>query len=114
MGQSMLPDTIEFDMNTSGTNQKCLLTAIFSFAEKSSTALGIALVGLVLGLSGYIESSNAKLLSQPESAIHAIYFCFGVLPAIFLTTSAVLMKFYSLSEKQLTKFLTPDLISNQL
>ena len=108
MGQSMLPDTIDYDMRTSGTNQKCLLASLFSFAEKSSTALGIALVGLVLGFSGYLESSNSQSLSQPSSAIRAIYFCFAALPAIFMIASALLMKRYSLSEQQLLSIATPQ------
>ncbi len=111
MGQSMLPDTIDYDMKMSGINRKCLLAGIFSFAEKSSTALGIALVGLVLGLCGYMESSNSETIIQPTSAIRAIYLCFSVLPAVFMLASALLMKRYSLSENHLAEIQTR--VSNQ-
>ncbi|MCP5144922.1 MAG: MFS transporter [Gammaproteobacteria bacterium] len=103
MGQSMLPDTIEYDRNRSGLNREGMFAGMFSFAEKSSTALGIALVGLILGVMGYQESSDAVVLEQPASAITAIHLCFAVAPALLTVTSACVMCCYRLSHATLVE-----------
>jgi len=101
MGQSMLPDTMEFDRNRSGQNREGLFAGFFSFAEKSASALGIALVGLILGVMGYQESSDRVVIDQANSAITAIYLCFSAAPAVFMIISAAVMCAYRLTETTL-------------
>ena len=101
MSQSMLPDTMEFDRNRSGHNREGLFAGFFSFAEKSASALGIALVGLILGLMGYQESSDRVVTEQTSSALTAIYLCFSVAPAVFMIISAAVMGAYRLTEATL-------------
>lgn len=101
MGQSMLPDTMEFDRNRSGRNREGLFASFFSFAEKGATALGIALVGLILGFMGYQESSDWVVVDQTGSALTAIYLCFSVAPAVFIIISAAVMSAYRLTEATL-------------
>jgi GPH family glycoside/pentoside/hexuronide:cation symporter len=112
MGQSMLPDTMEFDRNRSGRNREGLFAGFFSFAEKSASALGIALVGLVLGLMGYRESSDRVVVDQADSAITAIYLCFSVAPAVFMIISAAVMSVYRLTETTLLKSRDTDVLAD--
>jgi len=101
MGQSMLPDVIEFDKNKTGLKREGLYAGIFSVAEKSSTALGVALVGLTLGAMHYVENANGEFLQQSASAIRGIYICFALLPALFILFGAWLISYYELTEAKL-------------
>lgn len=101
MGQSMLPDTIEYDRNTTGLKREGLYAGIFSFAEKGATALGVFLVGMVLGMMGYVESSAQSGIEQTPQALHAIYLCFSVFPAILVPLGAACLSCYRLNEQML-------------
>ena len=101
MGQAMLPDTIEYDRNKTGLSREGVYAGIFSIAEKSSTALGVALVGIVMGTMGYIEGSASASVIQPDSAINSIYLCFSIIPAVLITIGALVMRFYGLTESAL-------------
>jgi GPH family glycoside/pentoside/hexuronide:cation symporter len=100
MGQSMLPDTIEYDRRKSGLNREGIYAGFTTTVEKATTAFGIAMVGLVLSLTHYVQAPTQQI-RQPQSAIDGIYFCFAVCPTVFLVISGVIMLFYTLSETSL-------------
>jgi GPH family glycoside/pentoside/hexuronide:cation symporter len=100
MGQSMLPDTIEFDRRTTGLRREGVYAALYTTSEKVSMAIGVTIIGLVLSLTGYIPTPGEEVV-QPASAIAGIYASFALLPAIFLVISGGVIFFYRLDEKTL-------------
>lgn len=100
-GQSMLPDTMEWDYRQTGLRREGVLSAIYTMVEKVAFAAGAAMTGLVLGAAGYIKSTGGADVVQPDSAISAIFFLASFAPMTLLLASCVALKFYNLSENML-------------
>jgi GPH family glycoside/pentoside/hexuronide:cation symporter len=100
MGQSMLPDTMEFDYRRTGLRREGIFSGIYTTVEKLAGAIGVAFVGAVLSASGYVAGRGGDTV-QPESAIHAIYLVMGILPATISALGIVALLFYNLSEARL-------------
>jgi len=100
MGQSILPDTIEYDRRKTGLNREGIYAGFTTTVEKATTAFGIALVGVALDLTHYVKASDAQVV-QPQSAIDGIYFCFAVCPSVLLLLSGLVMLVYPLTETSL-------------
>jgi len=100
-GQSLLPDTMEWDYRRTGLRREGVLSAVYTMIEKLSYAVGAAITGIVLGQSGYIKGMGAAVVIQPQSAITAIYWLASILPMVCLLASCVVLKFYDLSEDKL-------------
>ena len=96
MGNSMLPDTLDFDSRKNAVRREGLLAGFYTTLEKGGSALGIAIVGLTLGFTGYVESGADEQVQQSAETIEAIRVCFAVVPAIALFISGMTMRFYSL------------------
>lgn len=100
MGQSMLPDTMEFDYRCTGLRREGIFSGIYTTVEKLAGAVGVAFVGAVLSASGYIAGRGGEV-AQPESAINAIYLIMGILPATISALGIVGLLFYNLPEERL-------------
>jgi GPH family glycoside/pentoside/hexuronide:cation symporter len=100
MGQSMLPDAIEYDRRKTGLNREGIYAGFTTTVEKATTAFGIALVGVALAITHYVKASDPHVV-QPKSAIEGIYFCFAVCPSVLLVISGLVMLIYPLNEKYL-------------
>lgn len=101
MGQSMLPDTQEFDSLRSGIRREGLLSGVYSTMEKVAQAIGVAAIGAFFGMMGYVESTDGTA-AQPQSALDAIYLSVSFLPAIVsLLAFFVLLFFYKLNRTEL-------------
>lgn len=100
-GQSLLPDTMEWDYRRTGLRREGMLSAVYTIIEKLAYALGAALTGILLGASGYVKASGNVAVTQPDSAISAIYFLASVGPMILLVLSCIALGFYDLSEEKL-------------
>jgi len=100
MGQSMLPDTIEYDRRKTGLNREGIYAGFTTTVEKATTAFGIAMVGIVLAMTHYVKASTTHGV-QPQSAINGIYFCFAVCPSALLLVSGLVMLVYPLTERYL-------------
>jgi len=100
-GQSLLPDTMEWDYRRTGLRREGVLSAVYTMVEKLSYALGAAITGILLGHAGYIKGAGAAPVVQPPSAIAAIYMLASILPMLLLLASCVVLKFYDLSEAKL-------------
>ena len=103
MGQSMLPDTIEYDSRRTGLHREGVFSGLYTTVEKLGAAIGAGLAGLTLSLAGYISSTEAETVVQPDSAITGIFICLAVLPAVTALLSAVMLIWYDLSEDKLSK-----------
>ncbi|WP_330704632.1 MFS transporter [Novosphingobium resinovorum] len=97
-GQSLLPDTMEWDYRRTGMRREGMLSAVYTLIEKLAYALGAALTGIILGKTGYIQ--NAAHGVQPASAIEAIYWLASFIPFGFLVLSIVALCFYDLDESK--------------
>ena len=102
-GQSMLPDTMEWDYRQTGLRREGVLSAIYTMVEKFAFAAGAALTGLVLGAAGYLKSTGGADVVQPQSAIDAIFFLASFAPMLLLLASCIALRFYNLSEDMLTR-----------
>ena len=101
MGQSMLPDTMEYDFRRTGLRREGIFAGFYTTVEKLAGAIGVAFVGAVLSASGYVASRGGGEIAQPESAIHAIYLIMGILPASISALGIAGLMFYNLSEARL-------------
>jgi glycoside/pentoside/hexuronide:cation symporter, GPH family len=101
LGQSLLPDTMEWDYRRTGMRREGMLSAVYTVVEKVAFALGAALTGIILGNTGYIEGA-AGLAEQPASAITAIYWLASFIPLGFIAVSALALLFYDLDEAKLS------------
>jgi GPH family glycoside/pentoside/hexuronide:cation symporter len=101
MGQSMLPDTIEYDSRRTGMRREGIFSGLYTTIEKLGSAFGAGLAGATLSFAGYIATTEGVAVVQPASAITGIYICLAVLPAITAIISAIAMFWYDLSEEKL-------------
>ncbi len=69
---SMLADAIVADTAATGVNREGLYSGIWLASEKIAFALGALIVGLMLGLGGFVESTGGIATAEPRSAIVAI------------------------------------------
>ena len=101
MGQSMLPDTMEYDHLRTGLRREGIFAALYTTVEKLSGAVGVAMVGAILGAYGYVQSRGANVV-QPESALGAIRFTMAWIPAIIQVAGMGALLAYNLDERKLT------------
>jgi GPH family glycoside/pentoside/hexuronide:cation symporter len=99
MGQSLLPDTMEYDFTRTGLRREGIFAAIYSFVEKASFAAGPLLVGSLLGLFGYVSAkAGAHPVLQPKEALTGIYIGVAVVPAAASLMAVAALFFYNLAE----------------
>ncbi len=101
IGQSMLPDTIEYDRRRTGLERAGIFAGMYTTAEKMAYALGPALTGLLLASMGYVSGTEGFAIEQPDSAITGIYIAVGVAPGICLLGAIFATSFYKLDEETL-------------
>lgn len=106
MGQSLLPDTMEYDYRRTGLRREGIFAALYTTVEKLSGAVGVAIVGAILGASGYIQSRGADVV-QPVSALAAIRYIMALIPTAITLTGMVTLYFYNLDEKTLADMPVP-------
>ena len=107
MGQSMLPDTIEYDRRRTGKKRAGIFAGVYTTAEKMAYALGPALTGVLLGSMGYVEGTQGAAIEQPASAITAIYLAMGVAPPTCMLIAVFFLVFYDLDEEKLKSIEEP-------
>lgn len=99
-GQSMLIDTFAWDYKLSGVRREGVLSASFSFVEKSCMAFGPLIVGVLLSSMGF-DKNLSPSADQSASAVQAMYLGFVWIPILCQIISIALLKFYNLDEKAL-------------
>lgn len=100
-GSAMLPDIMEYDRQRTGINQEGLYAAAFTLVEKVGYTLGPAIVGILLGITGFISTKGGEIVEQPESALFFITLSVSVMPAICNFTGLWLMSHYDLDKSKL-------------
>jgi len=99
-GQSMLVDTFAWDYKLTGVRREGMLSAAFSFVEKTCLAFGPLIVGALFSGMGF-DKTLAPTADQSDSAVLAMYLGFIWIPVGFQIISVFLLRFYTLTEQQL-------------
>ncbi|MCF7924817.1 MAG: MFS transporter [Candidatus Izimaplasma sp.] len=99
-----IPDVVEVDEYYHGIRREGAYYGIVSFVYKVASGISIALIGLILGAFGYIESIDGAYIAQPESALIAIRLTIGILPGIIFFVSVIYGKRAKLDRKQFNLF----------
>jgi len=102
---AMLPDTIEWDELRTANRQEGAYYSVVTLIQKLVGALTIALTGVVLTATGYVEQTTSTIVTQPPEAIAAIRFLTGLLPALFFIAGIVLCSFYPLTRERHARML---------
>ncbi len=98
MGVSMLTDTMAYDRQVSGLRREGIFSSFYALVEKVGFAVGPALIGIYIAAAGYIPTTGGRLISQPQSAIDALYIALGVVSPALLLAGGSVMLFYKLDE----------------
>ena len=99
VGQSMLPDTMQYDKITTGQSKEGILAGVYTTVEKLSFAIGPSILGIMLGMVGY----DALLSSQNDAVIKMVYFSAGGFPVIALLISCFFITIYNIDQESLKK-----------
>ena len=81
MGQSLLPDVMEYDYRKTGLRREGLYAGLYSFVEKLAFATAPLTLGLLLSTMGFVPGLP-RTATQPESALLAITLAMAVIPAV--------------------------------
>ena len=102
MAVAMLPDTIEYDFRKTGLRREGIFSGFWMAIEKAGNAAGALVVGVILSLMGFVESSGAHV-EQTDQARFGILLSFSIVPVVLMATSLLILKKYTLSEEQLAQ-----------
>lgn len=89
---SMMPDVIETDQALTGERREGVYYGVWAFLTKFTNALGIAVSGWALKLSGYVPN-----VAQTEQARLGIRLFFGIVPSVVLLVSLPLLFWYPIT-----------------
>jgi GPH family glycoside/pentoside/hexuronide:cation symporter len=92
---SMLPDTLQYEFERTGKHQEGTLAGVYTTVERTMSAIGVAISGLILSIGGYISGTGGGV-AQPSSAITAIYFAVAIVPACSILASMAFIWRYDL------------------
>jgi len=98
---AMLPDTVSVDEARTGQRRSGMLTGLWTAGETGAFAIGPGIVGLILGLFGFVSSSGGEGTTQSDMAINGIMVALALLPTIAMALSLWLISRYTLTEEVL-------------
>jgi Na+/melibiose symporter-like transporter len=98
---AMLPDTMAADAAQRGQQRAGVFSGVWAAAETVFLALGAALVGLILQVTGFISTEAGERVAQPDSALTGIVLSFSLFPALMLLLSLPTLFRYDLTETRL-------------
>ncbi|MEH1168448.1 MFS transporter [Micromonospora sp. CPCC 205539] len=89
---SMLPDVI----GAAGTTGAGTYTGVWTATEATGAALGPYAYALCLAVGGFVASTAGESPVQPDTALAAIRYGFGLLPAVAMLAALLLQRRYTL------------------
>ena len=97
---SMLSNTMAADAAASGVNREGIFSGFWLAAEKLAFALGALIVGVVIGLFGFVESANGAHVTQTHTAVLgiAIVYC-GLNGIVYLLSIVAVRRFARLDAR---------------
>jgi GPH family glycoside/pentoside/hexuronide:cation symporter len=97
MPYAIVPDTIEYDYLLTGERTEGSFYGIWTFMLKIGQALALAITGVVLQLTGYVEN----VIPQPEPmAEFGILLLLGAIPAVIFFFAIVMLYHYPINEER--------------
>jgi glucuronide carrier protein len=93
---AMAADTVEYGEWKTGYRIEGTSYSVFSFTRKVGQAVGAAAAAFAIGIGGYVAGGE----SQPDSAVNAIKFTAGIVPAAFIIVAVAIMAAYPLTEQR--------------
>jgi GPH family glycoside/pentoside/hexuronide:cation symporter len=104
---SMLSNTMAADAADTGLDRDGIYSGVWLAAEKLAFAMGALVVGVVIGLFGFVESADGVHVAQTSSAIFGIGFAYcGINMLIYLISIAAVRRFARF--EALTRRSSPD------
>jgi GPH family glycoside/pentoside/hexuronide:cation symporter len=100
LAMSMLTDIINYDSRTTGVRREGAYTALYSFVEKLTAALGPLIIGFALQLANFDTSLPADVPQGGDVDI-ALLFAVSWLPAAAGLLAVWLLTGYKLTEEEL-------------
>ncbi|HEY1012397.1 MAG TPA: MFS transporter [Herpetosiphonaceae bacterium] len=98
---SILPDVIELDELETGQRREGAFYGFFVLLQKLGVALGLFLIGQLLELTGYVSAqAGVASVEQPASALAALRWIIGPIPAALLAMGIVLMWRYPITKER--------------
>ena len=88
-------DIMDFHECKTHKRVEAVFESIYGLSSKLGGGLASGVVGLVMGMSGF----DGMLATQSESALKTIVALYGVVPAVLMGITAVLMYFFDLEKK---------------
>lgn len=87
---AIVADVIEADELKTGKRREGVYYGYLVFFRKLASAVAVLIVGELLSAAGYVSSrQGSAFIQQPESALLAMRFVVGVLPAIMLALAII-------------------------
>jgi len=103
MSLSMLSDTMTYDRSLAGTHREGMMSSVVAVIEKTSFALGVAVMGVLLKLMQYVPTHGGALVTQPVSAMRALYAGYALIPVAMFLANGLFLVFYDLDESRLDR-----------
>jgi Na+/melibiose symporter-like transporter len=95
---SMLPDALSL----TGSSRAGVFTGVWQGGETIGFALGPALYGGVLALTGFVSSAADVRVEQPDSAVTGLVLGFSLMPAALVLLSIPLVRRYAATDAALS------------
>jgi Na+/melibiose symporter-like transporter len=92
---AMLPDAVSADSARVGEARAGVYTGVWQGVETIGYAIGPALYGLSLALTGFVSSAADERVSQPGSAVTGLVLGFSLLPAVVVLASLPILRRYA-------------------
>ena len=102
MAMSMLTDIINEDANRTGVRREGAFTALYSFVEKFTGAVGPLIVGVALSFVGFNKDLPPNV-PQGDDVNTALLLAVSWLPAVFYIVAVLLLSGYKLTEDQINQ-----------
>jgi glycoside/pentoside/hexuronide:cation symporter, GPH family len=97
---AMVPDVVEDDEARCGQRREGSYYAFASFFQKLATGAALWMMGMALARTGYLTPvSGQPLPVQPQSAVDAIRFFVGPVPAVLLIGAVIFAWFYPITRE---------------
>ncbi|BDV29507.1 MFS transporter [Microbacterium terricola] len=93
---AMLPDVISHDERVSGPGRAGAFSGVWTAGETIGFALGATVLSIILASTGYISSTAAEEVVQPDAAVAGIVISFSVAPALLIAASLATLARYRL------------------
>lgn len=96
---AMFPDVLDVDELVSGKRRQGIYSGVMTFLRKVSSALALAVVGLMIDLSGYIQDLP-KTVAQPGSFVNMVRFLVAFFPIFLLLVGLYFSRLYGLTPER--------------